>query len=218
MSGVKGGNYGGVSAAARQSERRRRLLAAALEVIGGQGWAAVTVRAVCAEAGLSSRFFYESFASVEELAVALFDDIFERSTAAVAEAVTASPRDARIRNRVAIETFVRSLTDDRRIGRFALMEALGSEALTRRRLALVHSAVEAVLNQIGPHGPRGVSRYREVVATVLIGGLVELLIGWMHGEIDVDLDQLIDDYVQLVLEVGDATFSKARPSVTASRS
>lgn len=186
-------------------------MAAGLEIIGTQGWSAATIRAVCRQAGLSSRFFYETFSSVEELALALFDDIFDRTTAAVIAAVGSAPRDPHVRNRVAIETFVHALTDDQRIARFAFMEALGSEVLTRRRLDVIRSAVEAVMRQIGPHGPTGVSTtYREVTATVLIGGLAELLIGWIHGEIEVELDQLVEHYVQLVTEIGDATYGKGR--------
>lgn len=209
MRTTKSGIYRGVSAIVRVQERRRRLLAAGLEVIGTQGWSAATVRAVCRQAGLSSRFFYESFSSVEELALALFDDLFGRTTAAVIAAVESAPRDPRARNRVAIETFVRELTDDQRVARFVFMEALGSEVLTRRRLAVIRSAVEALMRQVGPHGPPGVSTtYREVTATVLIGGLAELLIGWIHGEIELELDQLVEHYVQLVIEIGDATYGK----------
>jgi AcrR family transcriptional regulator len=211
MPGSKGGNYGGVSAAVRQEDRRRRLLEAGLEVIGTQGWSAATVRAVCRQAGLTSRFFYESFTSVEELALSLFDEIFDRTIAAVISAVESAPRDPRARNRIAIETFVEQLTTDQRVARFVFMEALGSQVLTRRRLAVIRAAVQATIRQVGPHGPAGVSPiYREISATVLIGGLAELLIGWMHGEIEVELSQLVEDYVQLVTEVGDATFGKAR--------
>lgn len=211
MSGVKGSTYRGVSADVRQEERRRRLLAAGLEVIGTRGWSAATVRALCREANLSSRFFYESFASVDELAVQLLDDIFEHATATVVAAVQSAPLEPRVRNRVAIETFVHALTDDRRVARLAFVESLGNEALTTRRLAMVGSAVDAVLGQVGVHAPAGVSAtYRRVVATVLIGGLAELLIGWMHGEVDADLDRIVEDYVRLVLEVGDVTYGKSR--------
>ena len=203
MPAVRGGSYGGVSAAQRQADRRRRLLAAGLEVIGAEGLPAATVRAVCREAGLSSRFFYESFSGAEELEMALIDQIFERATDSVIAAVEAAPPHAR--DRIAIETFVHELTDDPRIARFALVEASGSEALTRRRRAMVRSAVEAALEQKRSASQiRRSEIYREVVLTVLIGGLVELLVAWMHGVIDSDLPRIIDEYVQLVSEVSGA--------------
>ena len=75
MPAVAGGAYGGVSAADRQAMRRKQLLEAALELIGTRGWSATSVRAVCSQAGLSSRFFYESFDSIDQIAVALFDGV-----------------------------------------------------------------------------------------------------------------------------------------------
>jgi len=115
-------------------------------------------------------------------------------------AVRSAPPHAR--NRIAIETFVRELTDDPRAARFTLMEASGSEALTRRRRAMVRSAVETALDQKRSrnHGRRS-QTYREVALTVLIGGLIELLVAWKQGVIDSDLPHLVDQYVQLVNEV-----------------
>jgi AcrR family transcriptional regulator len=214
---VKGGNYGGVSAPARQEERRRRLLAAGLEVIGTDGLGAASVRAVCREAGLSSRFFYESFSSLEELAITLTDEIFQRATESVLAAVGAAPPETAERNRVAIETFVRGLTDDPRVARFVLTEALGSEALILRRLAFVRSAVEVMLDQKRADGPAAKSEtYREVAATVLVGGLIELLVAWMHGAIDNDLSGIVRDYVELAKDVAETTGNSARRSSPAS--
>ena len=217
MPAVKGGSYGGVSAPARQEERRRRLLAAGLQVIGAEGLAAATVRAVCREAGLSSRFFYESFPSVEELAITLFDQIFERATESVLTSVAGIAPDAPDYNRVAIETFVRELTEDPRVARFILMEASGSEALSRRRMAAVRAAVQATLSHKRSLG-LGVksATYREVAATVLIGGLIELLVGWMHGGIDADLPHIINEYVQLVDDIAETTHgNRTRPDLDA---
>jgi AcrR family transcriptional regulator len=53
--------YSGQSFEARQAERRARLVAAALEVAGRTGLDATSVAAICAEAGLTARYFYESF-------------------------------------------------------------------------------------------------------------------------------------------------------------
>jgi len=202
---VKGGSYKGVSATAREQERRRRLLAAGLEVIGADGLAATTVRAVCREAGLSSRFFYESFPNVEELAIALIEEIFQRAIESVLAAVEAAPPEPAERNRVAIETFVAQLTDDPRVARFTLMEALGSQALTRRRLAMLRSTVEIMLDHKRAQSSSAKSgAYREVAATVLVGGLIELLVTWMHEAIDSDLPTIVGTYVQLANDIAEA--------------
>ncbi len=60
-------SYAGRSSDDRRSERRERLIAAATEVYGSSGYRTATVKAVCQQAGLTERYFYESFASSEEL-------------------------------------------------------------------------------------------------------------------------------------------------------
>src|SRR3984885_278704 len=53
--------YSGQSFADRQSDRRARLVRATLDVAGRFGLENTSVAAICAEAGLTARYFYESF-------------------------------------------------------------------------------------------------------------------------------------------------------------
>jgi AcrR family transcriptional regulator len=78
--------YSGQSFADRLSERRARLVRAALDVAGRFGLEGTSVAAICAEAGLTARYFYESFPSRDAIfveayrlaQVELFEDIEER--------------------------------------------------------------------------------------------------------------------------------------------
>jgi hypothetical protein len=79
---------------------------------------------------------------------------------------------------------------------------------------MVRSAVEAALDQkrCRSYAQRS-ETYREVVLTVLIGGLIELLVAWMHGVIDSDLRHIVDEYVQLVNEIsGTRSGSSSTPT------
>ena len=82
-------SYGGVSADDRLAERRRRLLDAGLELFGTNGIAATTIADVCAQAGLTKRYFYESFATIDELAGAVFGEVTDRLVQQVAPAIAA---------------------------------------------------------------------------------------------------------------------------------
>jgi AcrR family transcriptional regulator len=64
--------YGGLSPQDRTAARRARLVEAGLQLFGTQGLRATTVRGVCAAAGLTDRYFYESFASLEDLLQAAY--------------------------------------------------------------------------------------------------------------------------------------------------
>ena len=56
-------------------QRRERLLDAALRVYGTRGYHSTTVKAVCDAAGLTERYFYESFPNGEALFLALYRDV-----------------------------------------------------------------------------------------------------------------------------------------------
>jgi len=59
--------YGGLAMEERVAARRARFIEAGIELFGTQGFRGATVRGICAAAGLTDRYFYESFASLEAL-------------------------------------------------------------------------------------------------------------------------------------------------------
>ena len=76
--------YRGSSGDDRRTERRSQLIDAAIRVYGEIGYANASVRKVCNAAGLTERYFYESFANSDDLLAAAFDRIVERLYVAVA--------------------------------------------------------------------------------------------------------------------------------------
>ena len=80
--------YGGVSMEARQAERRDRLIMAAIHVSARTGREGATVAAICAEAGLTARYFYESFANREALFLAAFSRVQDELFAHIAPVAT----------------------------------------------------------------------------------------------------------------------------------
>src|SRR6202035_2219353 len=79
--------YRGVSATDRRQQRRQRLIDAGLQLFGTLGVAGVGIVDVCAEAGLTKRYFYENFASIDTLADAVFEYVTGNLVAAVAPAI-----------------------------------------------------------------------------------------------------------------------------------
>ncbi|WP_419827487.1 TetR/AcrR family transcriptional regulator [Sphingomonas sp.] len=78
--------YGGVDPVERRSARRDRLIEAAIGLYGRQGYRNTGVRAVCQEAGLTERYFYESFVNSEALLAAAYDAVVARLLDALREA------------------------------------------------------------------------------------------------------------------------------------
>ncbi len=182
------------------------LLDAAFELLGTEGWSGTSVRAVCQRADLNPRYFYESFEDLDALLIAVYDRLVEELGQQVLDAVAAAGDDSRERVRAAMETIVAFVDDDRRRGRVLYVEALGSEALNRRRIETSHALV-ALVERAGAdrkgEPPPG-EHIGTVAAAILVGGSGELVAAWLDGRIDIPREQLIDDSTELFLAVGDA--------------
>lgn len=81
-SGPKGRRYRGVSNEARKAERRLKLINAGIAIFGTTGFHSATVKGICQNAGLTERYFYESFTNAEALFTACYlhitDDLRDR--------------------------------------------------------------------------------------------------------------------------------------------
>src|SRR3954449_8485465 len=130
--------YGGVSADDRIAARREKLLDAGLELFGTRGYAGTGIKDVCREAGVTDRYFYESFNDGGALFLAVFDRLTAELFRAVAEAVVESGEDPERQLRDAIGTFVHALADDPRKQRvlFAEAPAAGPAAAAHMRTTL----------------------------------------------------------------------------------
>lgn len=122
--------YRGVDDEERRAERRRRLVEAACDVFGGEGYQAATVRGICVRAGLTERYFYESFAGREELLAAVYGWIVNGLREELAAAIAAPPPEER--GRAALEAYFARIEANPALGRVLLLEILGiSPAIDR---------------------------------------------------------------------------------------
>jgi AcrR family transcriptional regulator len=188
--------YRGQAPEERRSRRRAQLLEAGLELLGTEGWHTTTVTAVCARAGLTPRYFYESFADRDELVVAIFDGVMEEITR---EALAAEPSDEEGALRATAAACVKVVTDDPRKGRVAFIEALGSEALMKRRLRTMRRMAERLADQVrgGRRVRRDEARSIQTASLVAVGGLIEIMIVWLEGALESTAEQVVDDYTRL---------------------
>jgi AcrR family transcriptional regulator len=207
--------YGGVSAEDRRAERRRRLMDAAYELMGDEGWSATTVRGVCARARLTPRFFYESFPDLDTLAVAVFDEIVAAATARFLPALEAAPPDPQARMRAGLEALIGELTEDPRRTRIAFVEALGCEPLARRRLEVleIFAKIAAAEARATYKPPASAGPFVDLAATMLAGGMAELLIVWTDGRLTQTREELVEDCVAMFSATAEAAAKVARRRV-----
>lgn len=205
----------GVPADERQAERRGLLLEAAFELLGTVGAAGTTVRGVCEAARLNPRYFYESFEDLDALLVAVFDREAALALHVMLEAATVASEDPHIDalalNKIGIGSFVRHVTSDPRRAQVLFVEGLGNEAMGRRRIESMHELAEFISRGGEPAGtPLDVDPIVQIASALLVGGMAELLISWLHGRLPVSLEQLVEDAALLFVATGEAATAIAK--------
>ena len=194
---VAGRTFRGQSADERRATRRAQLLDAALSVIGEDGWSAATMTAICRRAGLTERYFYESFADREALYIALIEALAAEVRDAVLGALATAPPQDRVRAVAAAVVGV--LVADPRKGRAAMLEGLGDERLARRRRDLFGSFEALMREHAEAFGIPAAER--ELLATASVGLTGELILRRLEGRLDLDDDALVDAIASLALRL-----------------
>lgn len=189
----------GVEPDARQAARRERLLDAAFELLGTEGLAATTVRGVSARAGLHTRYFYESFADVDALVVALFDQLALEAHSRAEAAGEAAADDSAAQLRAGLRAIADFFDEDPRRLRVLVIEGAGNEALNRRRVFVLHRVAQLAAVAARDKRGAGDERRLRVAAHFAAGGLAELLSAWVDGTLKLSVDELIDDAVELIM-------------------
>ncbi len=186
--------YRGVSATERKVARRVGLLDATLEVWGRDGGLPLTMTRVCAEAGLTERYFYESFASLGEAQIAVMERIADEIAERTVEALGTTDGGPTERVRAALGAFVQILTDDPRKGRVAIVESASSDTLRPRRSALLRQFVELAAREARAlYGPQAWSEAEgRLAATMFIGGVAELVTTWLEGALEASPDDIVE--------------------------
>ncbi len=186
-SGQRRGRWSGVPLQDRQTLRRGDLIAAGVALLGGAGGQTLTVRAVCRAAGLTERYFYESFADRDEFVRAVYDEVCSTAMTALTSAQT--PREA-------VEQFVALMVDDPSRGRVLLLAP-------EREPVLIRSGAEWMPNFIGllQHKLTAITdpALQAMVATGLVGALTALFTAYLDGRLAATREQFVDYCIDMLL-------------------
>lgn len=211
-----GRRYGGADPEQRRERRRAALITAGLDVFGTDGYARVSVKGICDQAGLTQRYFYESFADRAALLVAVYEDCVAFVRAATVQAA-AGIADAELVEtttegvpaervpdvtRAALGAFMSCLADDPRRARVMLVEVVGvSPEIERVRMRAIHDWAALILALA--RGARPPSDRERLASVGLVGAVTQLLVDWyVAGAEEADtkrfaLDEILDVCVEL---------------------
>lgn len=181
-------------------ERRRlryeKLLAVGIALLGAPEGPSISVRAACRAAGLTERYFYESFTDRSEYVRAVYAHVGEQARTVIASAVHSA--DGRERAAAPVRAFVELVLDNPSAGRVLLLAPLSEPTIGGSGAALVPSFVELVRAQL-----TGLDRDEQhLLAVGVVGALTALFVGYLDGSITTPREKFLAHCVRLVAEAG----------------
>jgi AcrR family transcriptional regulator len=186
-SGQRRGRWSGVPLADRQALRRDELISVGIGLLGSPGGPALTVRAACRAAGLTERYFYESFADRDDYVAAVYDAVCGAAMTTLTH--SDSPRDA-------VERFISLMVDDPARGRVLLLAPEAEPVLARSGARWMPSFIELLQHKLTRITD---PTTQAMVATGLIGALTALFTAYLDGRLTATRAQFVDHCTTLLL-------------------
>lgn len=198
-----GRSYRGMTLEQRTAERRERFLEAGLNVFGNEGFHAATVRKICKEAGLTDRYFYESYSSMEALLI----EVYERCLKSILTRVQSTlltVNKAEAPDKLLNELLNHFFTEmeDPRVAKVCMFEAEGvSDHMhnlyndyIRRFVTILLSASQGYTNK----WPLS-EEESEVLGNAIVGGIIQATRNWALNDYHLSKKSMINGIVVLFL-------------------
>lgn len=201
-------NFLGETPDERKDRRRLELIDAALSLVHEGGLPALGVRSVTSKANLSSRYFYENFNSLDDLLIAATEAVAQDLLTvglATLHAPGLEPQSASGSQiidlfRAGVDAALGVLLDDPR--KIALMVAAtaGGPRVRQHLTRLLESTI------LGD-ADAAVVGFDEARALYVAGGLVNLVMAFVSGELAISRADLVDTVARLTFGVISEGFS-----------
>jgi AcrR family transcriptional regulator len=189
--------YRGVEAADRLADRRSRLLQAGLDILGSKADPAdLTVRGICSQAGVTARYFYESFTDKDELVAAVYDWVIADIAAGTQAAVAAAP--PRTENRAAMANIVQTIAEDPRIGRLLFNSELANPVLVRKRREAGGLLTTLYGRDVGSALGVQQSERSKATAHFAVAGVAQTVSAWLDGDVELEAGELVDQLTAIL--------------------
>ncbi|MCX0329546.1 TetR/AcrR family transcriptional regulator [Acinetobacter radioresistens] len=187
--------FKGLSLSERKLARRTKLIKAGIEAYGTQGFFSVTVKDICREAGLTERYFYESFKKSEQLFQTIFLQLIEELQQRVMQAIMqASPNPDKMIE-AGLRALLNMLKDDPRVARIIYVDAmlvqeLHNQATIQETMLRFDRMIQAFVMLMMPHLSRSQHEV-SLIATGLNGYVTQLAIRWVMGGFKQSLEDIL---------------------------
>ena len=184
------------------------MLEAGLELLGSNiDPAELTVRGICQQAGLATRYFYEGFGDKDEFIGAVFDWVISHLATTTQAAVAAAPAEEQ--TRAGLTNIVRTIEADPRIGRLVFGTQVSNTAVIRKRqetealfVMLAGQHVETLTQQPSTEATKAFSYF-------VVGGVTQTVSAWLAGDVVLTSAELVDRLSAIVDAFGESSLFRA---------
>lgn len=185
--------YRGLNVEQRVQERRARLVGAAIRLYGTAGYHATSVKSVCLEAGLTERYFYESFANSEALLCACCEQLMDAQRANARKAYEQAGEGLAQQLQAMAESYAELLAANPEAARLTLFEMEGVSPVVDRFLhgQLAKTAVqieEVVFSELRADPKHGLQP--ALLAIGLMGALYQLAKEWTRTDFKLPANEI----------------------------
>ena len=191
-----GRSYRGMTPEQRTAQRRTRFLEAGLNVFGNEGFHAATVRRICKEAGLTDRYFYESYSSMEELLVEVYERCLKSILARLQESLSSIPHETFPEQMISalLNDFFAEM-EDPRVAKVCMFEAEGvSDHMhsmyndyIRRFVMILMGASRAYVK----NWPLSAEE-TEVLGNAVVGGIIQATRNWALNNYHLSRESMVN--------------------------
>jgi AcrR family transcriptional regulator len=186
--------YRGSSAEDRRLHRRERLLDAALRVYGTRGYHSTTVKSVCEAAGLTERYFYESFPNSEALFLTLYRDVCVKALERIRIAGESAGKDPAAQARAMLAAYYANLPDSPACSRVYVVEAFHVSPAAREIWKFWQESLGDLFARAWSRsGARPSPELRRAVA----GAIIYIAIDWIEDGFSRPVQSVIETGMQI---------------------
>jgi AcrR family transcriptional regulator len=193
--------YGGVAGRRRASDRRISFLESGRLLWASQGIGGVTVRKVCAVAGVTDRYFYQEFGGLNGFLVAVAQGVYDELNAAMISTMRLAPGLRETLSR-GLAGFIEELALKPHALPIVMTESPTLPELAAVRLAAQDRVVDQIVAVIRNHAdwPADVGDVEER-ARFVVGGVTATLARWAQDPKRTSRHKVTEQVVQYSMEL-----------------
>ncbi|WP_433723422.1 TetR/AcrR family transcriptional regulator [Nocardia sp. CA-129566] len=202
----------GTPPADRIAARREQLIEAAIELMATIGASDISMRGVCRQAGLTERYFYESFPNLDKLLTAALETVVLGAQEQLLAALATAPTEPRQLFRHAISAFTDYLLEDRRRGQIMFVESQATRVLGDRGNELIElfTAPIALTITLADGAQSMPDEFENSLnSNAIFGAMAYMYRPWLDGTIAIPRERFDDHATSVLRNIATARSSTA---------